>query len=65
MGDILKKIFKSRFKRLGTRKNNQKFPPLNIKDINENVEKFQKILKTNKRIKCQLVSDRTIIIRSV
>ena len=65
MGDILKKIFKSKFKRLGTRTNNQKFPPLNIKDINENVKKFQKILNIKKKIECRLVSDRTIIIRSV
>lgn len=64
IGNILK-LFSSSFSDFGSRKNNQKFPPLNISEINKNIEKFQNILKINKKIECQLLSDRTIIIRSL
>ncbi len=64
IGNILK-LFNSSLSNLGSRKNNQKFPPLNISEINKNIKKFQNILKINKKIECQLLSDRTIIIRSL
>ena len=63
-GNIIK-FNKSSYSNYGSRRNNQKFPPLNISEINENIKKFQNILKINKKIECRLLSDRTIIIRSL
>tara|TARA_B100001063_G_C16761868_1_gene556395 strand:+ start:287 stop:1669 length:1383 start_codon:yes stop_codon:yes gene_type:complete len=64
VGDTLK-LFSSKFKSLGTRKNNQKFPKFNIAEINERVEKFRKILKIESKLECILLADRTIIIRKL
>ncbi len=63
-GDTLK-LFSSKFDSLGTRKYNQKFPKFNIKEINERIEKFRKILKIENKLQCILLADRTIIIRKV
>lgn len=63
IGNILKKVFPSRFNQLGNSKANKKFPKFDINEINKNVEKFRKILKIEKQLKCELLSDRTIIIK--
>jgi len=64
IGDILKKIFPSRFNKLGTSKISHKFSKFEIKEIENSIEKYRKILKIKKRIKCELLSDRTIIIKT-
>ena len=63
IGDILKKIFGSRFRSLGT-SNNEKFESFDINEINRSIEKLQKILKIDKKIECKLISERTVVIRS-
>ena len=63
IGDVLKTLFGSRFKSLGT-SNNEKFESFDIKEINRSVEKLQKILKIDKKIECKLISERTVVIKS-
>ena len=63
MGDFLKIFFKSYFRSLGTKKNNQKFPKINQTDINLRIQKLQNLLKIKKKIEYKLISDRTLLIR--
>jgi len=63
IGDVLKTLFGSRFRNLGT-SNNEKFESFDIKEINRSVEKLQKILKIDKKIECKLISERTVVIKS-
>jgi surface carbohydrate biosynthesis protein len=63
IGDILKKLFTSRFNSLGT-SNNEKFESFDFKEISNKVQKYKEILKINKKIECKLISKQTIIIKS-
>jgi len=64
IGNILKNLSSSRFQKLGS-KQNKKFEPINIAIVKKNVTKIQKILKIDKKIECKLISERTILIRSI
>ena len=63
IGDVLKKIFGSRFRSLGT-SNNEKVESFDIEEINRSIEKLRKILKIDKKIECKLISEKTVIIKS-
>tara|TARA_Y100000741_G_C18240095_1_gene553296 strand:+ start:421 stop:1803 length:1383 start_codon:yes stop_codon:yes gene_type:complete len=63
IGDILKRLYPSKYSSLGTKKNNHKFTHFDINQIIESVEKFRKILKIEKKLECKLISDRTILIK--
>lgn len=45
-------------------KENQKFPPLDEKDIHTRVKRFQNLFGIKKKIKCKLLSKKTILIKS-
>ncbi len=57
---IVGRLFPSKFIPF---KENQKFPPLNEKEICAKVKRFQKILGLKKKIKCTLLSDKTILLK--
>ena len=59
-GKIKKKLFPSRF---GAFKENYKFPLLEKKDIYNRVKKLTNALEINEKINCDLISNRTILIR--
>lgn len=42
---------------------NYKFPPFDIYEINNKIKKFKTVLRIKKEIKCELLSDRTILVR--
>ena len=44
---------------------NQKFPPLIENNIREKVSRIQNVIGIKKKIQCKLLSDRTILIRSL
>lgn len=58
---IIGRLFPSKFIPY---KENQKFPPLNEKDVCAKVERFQNILGVKKKIKCKLLSSKTILLKS-
>ena len=60
LGVKLKKLFPSRF---GAFKENYKFPLLEKKDIYNRVKKLTNALEINEKINCDLISNRTILIR--
>jgi len=64
IGNILKNLLPSRFQKLGS-KQNLKFKPINITTVKKDITKIQKILKIDKKIECKLISERTILIRSI
>ncbi len=64
IGNILKKLSVSRFEKIGS-KQNKKFEPIDIGRVNDNISKIQKILKIDKKIECKLISERTILIKSI
>ncbi len=43
---------------------NHKFPPLDQKDIQERVYRLQNILGIEKKLKCRIISERTILIKN-
>ena len=59
---ILFKIFPKNFK---PSEINQKFPPLIENNIREKVSRIQNVIGIKKKIQCKLLSDRTILIRSL
>ena len=59
-GEIKKRLFPERF---GVYKENYKFPFLEKKDIYNRVERLKSVLEINEKIKCDVISDRTILIR--
>ena len=44
-------------------KKNEKFPSLNIDDINERIFKLQSILKSDQNLECKFLSDKTFLIK--
>ncbi len=58
---ILGFLFPNKFKPF---KENQKFPKLNESDILSRVHRFQKIFGIKKKIKCKILSRKTILIKS-
>ena len=63
IGNILKKMFPIRFGKLGSQKEDSKFPPFDRDDICKRVRKLQQILQIDKKVECKLISERTIIIK--
>ena len=59
---ILAKVFTKNFKTLDQ---NHKFPPLIENNIREKVSRIQNVIGIKKKIQCKLLSDRTILIRSL
>ena len=59
--NILSKIFPNKFEPI---KQNHKFASLDEKDIKGRVDRLKHILKIEKKIKCKLLSNRTILIKS-
>lgn len=59
--NIANKLFPNVFKSI---EKNHKFPPLDQKDIQERVNRLQNILGIEKKLKCKLFSERTILIRN-
>ena len=43
----------------------KKFPPFNNNDICERINRLENILGIKKKIKCQFLSDRTILIKQI
>ena len=58
--NIMSKLFIDKFKPI---EKNQKFPPLNEKDIRAKVLRLQHILGIKKKLKCKLLSETTILIK--
>ena len=46
------------------KKESYKFPPFKIDDINMRIKKLKKILRIKKKLKCRVLSDKTILIKS-
>ena len=46
------------------KKENYKFPPFRKDDINMRIKKLKKILRIKKKLKCSVLSDKTILIKS-
>ena len=67
--DRVKKKFKNLIKKILTIKtvskitSKAKFEALNKQDIYERVKKFQKILNINEKLECEVLSDKTILIK--
>ena len=67
--DRVKKKFKDLIKKILTIKtvskitSKAKFEALNKQDIYERVKKFQKILNINEKLECEVLSDKTILIK--
>ena len=62
IGDILKKLFFTRFGNFGTTKN-LKLTPFDINEISNTITKIQKIQKIDTNIECKLLSKNAIIIK--
>jgi len=60
VGVGLKKLSPRRF---GINQENHKFPPLKRSDVCERINKFQNLLGINKELECNLLSERTILIK--
>ena len=60
IGRIAKKLFPNNFE---SKKKNHKFPPLDEANILGKVNRFKRILRIEKSIKCKLLSERTILIK--
>jgi surface carbohydrate biosynthesis protein len=60
VGKILRMMSKGSF---GKQKLNYKFPPLDKHDINERVNRLQKVLGIVNKLECKLLSERTILIK--
>lgn len=58
-GGLFKRLINKNFQK----RENFKFPPLNEKIINEKKRKLQKVLGISEQIDCQLLSDRTLLIK--
>ena len=58
-GGLFKRLINKNFQK----RENFKFPPLNKKIINEKKRKLQKVLGISEQIDCQLLSDRTLLIK--
>ena len=63
IGYILTKLFLSKLTNFRAHKNNEKFAPLDFKEVTNSVSKLQKILSLDKDIECKLISDRTVLIK--
>ncbi|MBD1166868.1 hypothetical protein IDG99_00145 [Pelagibacterales bacterium SAG-MED09] len=59
LGRFIKKFTNSNFQN----KENFKFPPFNEKNVFDKIQKLQKVLGIKKKIDCQLLSDRTLLIK--
>jgi len=59
LGGFLKKLINTNFQK----RENFKFPPFEEKSINEKIIKLQKVLGISGQIDCQLLSDRTLLIK--
>ena len=64
IGDVLKKLFFSRFGEFGTSKN-LKLTPFDITEITNIIAKVKKIQKIDTNIECKLISKSAIIIKRV
>ena len=64
IGYILSKLFLSKLTNFRAHKNNEKFAPLDFKEITNSVSRLQEILSLDKDIECKLISDRTVLIKS-
>ena len=58
MNKLFPKVFKSK-------NDNHKFPPIEGNDIKKRVKRFENLLGIKTKIKCQILSERTIIIKKV
>ena len=56
-------LFKSLINKNFQKRENFKFPPFNEKTINQKKRKLQKVLGISEHIDCQLLSDRTLLIK--
>ena len=59
LGGFLKKLINTNFQK----RENFKFPPFEEKSINEKIRKLEKVLGISDQIDCQLLSDRTLLIK--
>ena len=58
--DLLSIVF---FNKLALPRNTHKFQKLEIDDLKERILKFKEILKIDKEIECELLADRTVLIK--
>ena len=58
----LKKFSPRRFESM---QNNHKFPSFKRNDISERISKMQTIIGIDKKLKCELLSDRTVLINQL
>ena len=59
---FIKNIISRNFK---IKKDNYKFPPFNKKEINDKIKRFNQVLHIKEKLKCELLSDRTILIKKI
>ena len=60
---IIKKILP--IKTVKKIKTKSKFQALNKEDISERVKKFQQILNINEKLECEVLSEKTILIKRI
>ena len=64
LNGIRNRIFKSLISgKLNLKRKNYKFPPFEKNDINIRVKKLQEVLGIKKSLECELLSQRTILIK--